>query len=189
MGSRAKTVEQSFWEKVLPIMDDRGCWEWTGGHNVVSGYATMYKPNSRRNEGVTKTLYGHRVSWELHNGLIPDGLTIDHLCRNRGCVNPRHLEAVSQRVNNLRAFTPAALNAKKTVCQRGHQFYNRLDRPGTRECAECSRIRARAYYAANRKKILESKRVRHYAAFAQNARQSGCGMNPPTHAPVGGVSG
>jgi len=56
-------------------------------------------------------------------GPIPDGLTIDHLCRNRACVKPAHLEAVSQRVNTLRSpIAVAAINARKTHCKRGHAF-------------------------------------------------------------------
>jgi hypothetical protein len=66
--------------------------------------------------------FGHRVSYEAFKGPIPDGLTIDHLCRNRACVNPEHLEPVTMRVNCLRGESPAAVHARKTHCPKGHEY-------------------------------------------------------------------
>jgi hypothetical protein len=81
----------------------------------------------------------HRWSYEQLVGPIPDGFTIDHLCRNRACQNVRHMEPVTNRVNILRGEGAAALNARKTHCKRGHEFTpeNTYVRPRGRECRAC----------------------------------------------------
>jgi len=84
-----------------------------------------------------------RFSWGLANGPIPDGLVIDHLCRNRPCVNPRHLEPVTNRVNVvIRGLTPTALNLRKTHCVNGHKFTRAntyVSPSGRRRCRKCQR--------------------------------------------------
>jgi len=79
-----------------------------------------------------------RLIYELTVGKIPDGLTIDHLCRNRACVKPEHLEAVSLRTNILRGNNPAAVNARKKGCSKGHDF-ERMKPPYQRhrQCPVC----------------------------------------------------
>lgn len=111
-----------------------GCWNWTASR-VPAGYA-QFRLHGRRD-------YGHRAAYELLVGPIPAGLQLDHLCRNRGCVNPDHLEPVTNRVNGLRGVSPCAVNAAKTHCVNGHPFdaqhtYFRKDRPGRRQCRTCS---------------------------------------------------
>jgi hypothetical protein len=92
-----------------------GCWLWLSATN--GKYPHMSVGN--------KWIYAHRLSYELHKGPIPDGLQIDHLCRVPLCINPDHLEAVSQSVNVLRSAAPAAARARrwsKTHCPKGHPY-------------------------------------------------------------------
>ena len=89
------------------------CWNW-GGYRTKNGYGAFNGGPSNR------TVLAHRWSYEHHRGAIGDGLTIDHLCRNRACVNPLHLEAVSMQINVLRGDGPAARNARKEACPQGH---------------------------------------------------------------------
>jgi hypothetical protein len=87
-----------------------GCLNWSGKKNA-DGYGKW-------GSGVA-----HRKVYEIEKGAIPPGYWIDHLCRNRGCTNPDHLEAVPPRVNILRSpFTQASINKAKTHCLRGHPF-------------------------------------------------------------------
>ena len=105
-----------------------GCWEWTGG-KTPQGY------------GMVARRQAHRVVYELLAGPIPDGLVIDHLCRNRGCVRPDHLEPVTNRENLMRGEGITAAFAAQTHCKRGHPFndantYRRPD--GGRQCRACN---------------------------------------------------
>lgn len=103
-------------------------------------------------EGKWKTKLAHRLSYEHFVGPILDGLTIDHLCRDRACVNPAHLEAVTISINVLRGFNPMAINARKTHCPLGH-FYagphgrivHRPNGKTYRRCRECGRLWMRKY--------------------------------------------
>jgi hypothetical protein len=89
------------------------CWLWT-----ASTYPTGYGHSILFRLG-----YAHRVSYRLVKGPIPEGMTLDHLCRVPLCVNPDHLEAVTHRVNVLRSpIAQAAINARKTHCIHGHEF-------------------------------------------------------------------
>lgn len=105
-------------------------------------------------DGRKVTRYTHRVSYETFVGPIPAGLTLDHLCRNRGCCNPAHLEPTTIGVNTLRGESMAALHARQTHCLRGHEFtpentHLQRGRHGTqRNCRTCRRDRARGLRAA-----------------------------------------
>lgn len=92
---------------------ETGCWIWQKSKQPT-GYGQLRVGK--------KTLYAHRVAYEVFKGPIPEGLQIDHLCRNRECVNPEHLDAVSQRTNILRGVGSAALNSRKTECAQKHPY-------------------------------------------------------------------
>lgn len=120
-------------------VDANGCWIWQGATHA-SGYGVIRIADDQN-------AYAHRFFYEHHIGPIPEGLTIDHLCRVHACVNPEHLEPVTLRENCQRFIHPASL---RTHCVRGHAFdeANTYRNPaGRRECRACSRMRDAAYRA------------------------------------------
>lgn len=125
-----------FWSKVERA--DNGCWQWMGGR-TTNGYGSCL--NYLEQGEQRKTIHAHRLSWLIAHGSIPDGLQIDHLCRNRLCVNPGHLEPVTQRENLHRGDTMAAHNASKTHCKSGHAFSEANTRQTAtgRICRQCNR--------------------------------------------------
>lgn len=124
-----RSESERFWAKVLKTDT---CWLWTAGKNS-KGYGIFYlsKPSSPQ-------IVAHRYSY---GQLIPEGLTIDHLCRNKACVNPSHLEVVTMRVNILRGNGVTAQEAKTTHCPRGHPYdlLNTYIWQGERHCRTCGR--------------------------------------------------
>lgn len=111
-----------------------GCHVYTGA--TRNGYGMTHEIQKGKRVYVPV----HRVAYEAAKGPIPEGLHIDHLCRNRACCNPDHLEAVTKRVNTLRGVGPTARNAAKTHCKWGHEFTpdNTIWRSyGGRECRAC----------------------------------------------------
>lgn len=126
-----------FNKKFAPSLIEGGCWEWTGAKNA-KGYGHMSR-NYRADRQ-----YAHRVSYEIFYGPIPKDLTIDHLCENKGCVNPAHLEAVTLKENISRSDGISAMNARKVYCLRGHVLAegNLIKRKnGWRECKTCAYLR------------------------------------------------
>jgi hypothetical protein len=117
-------------------VDAGGCWLWTG--YTTQGYGRVYF-GSRMS--VMRSEMAHRVIYEHVVGPIPPGITLDHLCRVRSCVNPAHLEPVTNVENVMRGNGIGALNARKTRCKRGHEFTpeNTRVRPGKRDCIACER--------------------------------------------------
>lgn len=115
-----------------------GCWLWTGTPRKGSGYGQLHA-------GVVGTVGAHRAVWETFVEPLDRGLELDHLCRNRACVNPDHLEPVTHRVNMLRSpVVPAAANALKTHCKNGHEFTpentgKQYGPRGGRLCLTCKR--------------------------------------------------
>lgn len=137
VAARESPPHERFW---FYVYRGDGCWLWRGAL-TGSGYGLFF--NGRRSVGA------HRFSYELHNGAIPDGLHLDHLCRTPACVNPAHLEPVTSQINTLRGVGPSAENAVKTHCPRGHKYTpentrTRRDYPTWRECKQCARMRETA---------------------------------------------
>ena len=123
---------QRFMAKVIKLPS--GCWTWRGPLNRC-GYGKFTVQRV--------TVAAHRFAYHELVGKIPENLTIDHLCRNRACVNPKHMEPVPLRENLLRGDTFQAANFKKTHCVNGHEFTdsNTLIVNGWRQCRECVLIR------------------------------------------------
>lgn len=131
-----------FWSKV----DKSGeCWEWTST-TLPGGYGTFrVAPQSRPD--LQQKAVAHRVAYQLEVGPIPNGLQLDHLCRNRSCVNPAHLEAVTQQENIRRGEVGRNMSDKK-CCPKGHAYSSdntRINASGARVCRLCQRDHARRY--------------------------------------------
>lgn len=140
-----RKVWRRFWSKVR--VGDK-CWMWVGARNVRWGYG-QFRLNHR-------TRRAHQVAYELLVGPIPDGLELDHLCRNRACVRPDHLEPVTHAENIVRG-NAGAHNREKTHCPRGHPYSgtNLYVKPsgGRRRCRTCE-------WAANRERLRQRRRAR-----------------------------
>ena len=128
------------WGQIIDFMFDKNrvlskinktttCWEWTGHIRKRDGYGifaiTQYKKK-----------YAHRIVYELVKGQIPKNLVLDHLCRNKKCVNPAHLEPVSNRENILRGN----IHNKKIQCPKGHEYKgkNLIITKWGRQCRICN---------------------------------------------------
>ena len=128
-----------FWAKVDKSDD---CWIWRGAtlRNGYGYFAVVATRVGQRNQ------LAHRFAYESEVGPIPEGLVLDHLCRNKACVNPAHLEAVTQRENVLRGDGPRAtreVRAAMTMCRRGHDYLPDnlyVDKRGRRTCKACARV-------------------------------------------------
>jgi len=135
-GQKRKSLFDRFTEKITPA--ENSCWLWQA--NILpNSYGTF--------TAFQKTQYAHRFAYELFRAEIPKGLTLDHRCRTRHCVNPFHLFPETRGNNVIIGDTIAARNAAKTHCPKGHPYSDENTyRPkrGGRMCNECRRIRDRA---------------------------------------------
>lgn len=119
------------------------CWLWTGAQDS-NGYGHMRDGQ--------RTVKAHRFSYETAVERIPDGLEIDHLCRVRLCVNPDHLEPVTDHENWIRGNQPGAIVVRNGRCKRDHSMADAIIRPnGARRCRTCRNEQKREAYAADRR--------------------------------------
>lgn len=137
-----------FWSKVSPIpfptYGTTGCWLWTGA-TTSKGYGSFLISSASSGCRVRQvTGVAHKMTYELVHGVIVQPevgprIVVDHLCRNRACCNPEHLEAVPEVVNVARGTSPSALHAMKTHCPSGHEYtpVNTYVYRNKRYCKEC----------------------------------------------------
>ena len=134
VGGSMRSASERFWEKVDTSSE---CWIWTAA-KTNHGYGNFFLATIN---GKKKYECAHRYAFKEKVGHIPDGLFLDHLCMNRACVNPAHLEPVTNRENLRRGP-----HVTKTKCIRGHDRTpeNTVIKPnGTTSCRVCKNIRQR----------------------------------------------
>jgi len=132
------TQATRFWSRVLKTDT---CWLWEGAKNSW-GYGQFY-PNGRKSQ-----VRAHRFAFEETKGKIPNEMVLDHLCKNKACINPSHLEIVTSRENTLRGESPLAKFARQTHCLRGHILDEKntyYPTPFKRYCRKCRIIRQRKH--------------------------------------------
>ena len=147
-GERGIDLEL-FWPKVDKT---NTCWNWKAAKDRGYGKFNQNKVN----------YYAHRISYEFFKGKIPSDKEIDHLCRNRGCVNPAHLEAVTHKINDLRGFGVSAINNTKTNCPKGHPYSGEnlvVDKQG-RRCKICNKEKQKRNFERNHHKWNETRRMK-----------------------------
>jgi len=165
-----RPILDRFIEKTEPLTS--GCWQWTASTNA-KGYGQL---GSKTADGRPTMVLAHRFSYEHFIGPIPDGLTLDHLCRNTRCANPTHLEPVTNRENFMRGNHPKVLIHRAKVCSRGHALTpeNTRHRPGKPEgtgaCITCKNAASRA--SEDRRIAAGRKRNRPYLMKAKAEERS-----------------
>lgn len=149
---RRMSLEDRLMARVIMIPEST-CWHWTGCIDR-DGYAKMSTKN--------RPTMVYRISYELFVGPIPEGMVIDHICRQRDCVNPKHLEVVTSRENTMRSpIAPAALNARKTHCSEGHELVD-ASHPSKKQrgCLICCAQKSLDRYHANKVAINALRKIR-----------------------------
>ena len=147
-----RPLKERFWEKVQKT-GHSDCWVWMSSKNG-RGYGTF----AMNKDGHQSTKLAHRVAYELEIGPIPNGLSLDHRCRNRLCVNPAHLEPTTIRENLLRApTTVSTLNSQKMFCPKGHalegdNLMRYYLKKGVRQCRICHNEQTKLWLRESRRK-------------------------------------
>lgn len=128
------------------IVQENGCWEWVGCI-TRTGYG-LARPHGRKGGGTQ----AHRAVYQMMVGPIPEGLVLHHVCRNRLCVRPDHLEAVTQHENLLMDGSTIASQVARTHCPQGHPYAgdNLIARDGRRHCRACRNASKRRWTARKR---------------------------------------
>lgn len=140
-----------FWSRINKT--DK-CWLWIGA-KLISGYGYLYLQNGKQSR---KKVLAHRFSYILHYGKIPNGKELDHICRIKNCVNPKHLEPVTSKENTYRGTNPKIIIMHRRIltgfCKNGHSVneWNKKDR----RCRLCTNAyKMKLYYKnKNRKKRI-----------------------------------
>jgi hypothetical protein len=128
------------------VEDESGCWNLPNRKKNERGYVWVKIGST----GNCRRLSAHRLVYEHLVGPVPDGLVLDHLCRNRGCCRPSHCEPVTPRENVMRGEGLAVINAAKTHCKHGHEFTaanTYINKRGNRNCRACQARAQREFYA------------------------------------------
>jgi len=139
-----KTLSKEHYERFMSFVKKTDtCWEWQGGKDK-DGYGTFLLLRKGRR--------AHRVSYYAHYGEKPNKLTVHHKCRNKGCVNPEHLELMTVKENNLLSNNVGAINARKTHCKNGHPFDRKYGKQ--RYCSICMSEKTKRLRAKWNKELL-----------------------------------
>jgi len=134
-----------FWDKVEKT---KSCWEWKAfiGKYGYGRFHYQKRPHD-----------AHRVSYWLLVGDIPKDKVIDHICRNRACVNPAHMQLVTRGQNVLLGIGASAMNMRKGLCPKGHK-YDGIKKSGDRFCKTCKNEVFKAWYQKNKNRVNEYRR-------------------------------
>jgi len=138
---------EKFLSKV--IAKEKDCWRWSGFINNY-GYGEMIING--------KSYRTHRISFSIFNGELIDGMVIDHICKNKSCINPDHLRQVTQKFNCLdNSSSPLAENSRKTHCKNGHELTedNIYKKKNWRCCLACKKID----HIRHNQKLKEKRRI------------------------------
>jgi len=145
-----------FWKHVERI-PEHSCWEWIGRKNNTGyGYHRISnKPDI--------SILAHRLSLLINGQKLINGLVVDHKCRNKTCVNPKHLRQVTPRINTIENNdTPAAINHRKKECPKGHKYSFRPKENNKRRCKICESVYKKEYRKKHRLHINAMAKLRYH---------------------------